>query len=157
MKEQKPNYSAMMQTLNIIHGALIMFPVIFAGVAVFINETNSMASEGLEILSYVAVGILIIAFPLSAFIFKSNIKNNVFEHSTLSQKIAAFQTAHLIRMSLFEVSGLFAAVATLQNGNYYNLIVLLVVIAMFFFLRPTPARIALDLGLSTSEKRELES
>lgn len=101
MENNKPNYSAMMQTLNIIHGALIMFPVIFSGVAVYINETNPMASEDLEILSYVAVGMLIIAFPLSAFIFKSNIKSNVLEHSTLSQKIAAFQTAHLIRMSLF--------------------------------------------------------
>ena len=155
MENKQPNYPAMLQVINIIHGALLFFPLVFAGVAVYINETSPMASDDLSFLSYASIGLLIVAFPVSAILFKSTVKNSQIEQKALPQKIATFQTAHLIRMAMFESAGLFAAVATLQTGNYYNLGVLLIVLIMFFFLRPTPAKIAMDLGLSTDEKQQL--
>lgn len=157
MENKNPNYPAMIQIINIIHGALIVFPLAFAGVAVYINETAPMASENMSFLSYVAIGLLIIAFPLSSILFKSNIRNSSATQKKLPRKIAAYQTAHLIRMAVFEGCGLVAAVAVLQTGNYYNLGVLAVVLVMFFVLRPTPSKIALDLGLSSDEKLALEN
>ncbi|MEP2773260.1 MAG: hypothetical protein ABJH05_14005 [Fulvivirga sp.] len=155
MTNNKANYPAMIQIINIIHGALIVFPVAFAGVTVYINETAPMASENMSFLSYVAIGVLIIAFPLSSILFKSTIRNSSVGQKELSQKIAAYQTAHLIRMAAFEGCGFIAGIAVLQTGNYYNLGVLAVVLAMFIVHRPTPTKIAIDLELNMDEKNQL--
>lgn len=156
MESNKPNYPAMLQIIYMVHVMLILAPLVLGGIAVYLTESSSKATNEVSFLSYLPILLLIICFPLASILFKSNIKGRLKGNKTLQQKIAAFQTAHLIRMAMFEACGLLAGIVTLQTGNYYNLAALAVVLVMFIVLRPTPTRIAVDLELNLKEKQLLQ-
>ncbi|MDX1628255.1 MAG: hypothetical protein R3345_06115 [Fulvivirga sp.] len=156
MSTNNTDYSGTLRTLKIIHIALIVFPVIFGAFAFWMNTNQTAQGHNApEVLIYAPVVLLVLAFPLSTILFKKAVSEVVGSQKPLKNKLQAFQGGHLIRMALFEVAGLMAAVVAFVTGNNYILLVLLVVMGMFFLLVPTASKVALDLELNADEKSAL--
>lgn len=157
MSENNIKAPLMVKTIKLIHISLIIVPLIFGAVALYMNMTNPIGTEeNMEIFIYIPPVLLIIAFIMSGIIFKQQVNVRRLEGKTLQQKLAAYQTAHLVRMALFEVAGLMAGVVTLLTANNYNLGVLVLVAALFYFMTPTASRIGIELALTHEERLQLE-
>lgn len=161
------NYSpkVAMKTMRIIHIAMAALPTLFGIVVAALNLTDPNQSEagfptdfqpGIEILLYVPAIVLVLALPMSTFLFKQNIKSNLGEEPTLRSKLAAFQSAHLVRMAFIEMAGLLAVVVCFITGNLYNLAVLLTVLLIFLNKMPSVYSIKTELGLTPEEKSSFQ-
>lgn len=153
---ETPSPKAILQTLRIIHFAMLFMPLAFGLIVVFLYLSDSLPSGGdQEIFLIIPPIILVGAVPLSWIIFNQILKSALVEPTSFQKKISAYQTAHLIRLSLFEVAGLMAVVVCFITGNLYNLVVLGVVIIVFFMLKPSVYQMESKLQLTPEEKENL--
>ena len=159
MEENKVTFKSKISVIRMIHLTLAITLIAFAVVTLWSNSTNPTGelTEENQILLYIPGILLIVAFPISSILFKQQVNQGIKDGITLDKKIAVFQTSHLIRMALFQSAGLFAIVVCFLTANNYNLAVLAIVLIMFWFLLPSPSRIALDLKLSMQEREQLEN
>jgi hypothetical protein len=159
MEEANPNYKEMIFVGKIIHYGLAVVLVIFGVCVFYINQTDPVGEINSinEILIYIPAISLLSTFPISSIVFKNQIKQGITEPMPLNRKISVFQTAHLIRMSLFEFSGLISVVVSFITANNYSLVILFIVLLMFIFLTPSAARIGIDLSLNRDEREFLEN
>jgi len=93
-------------------------------------------------------------FAAGNILFKKQLQK-ITPERTLSQKIASYQTAFIIRMALLEGASLFSIVAYMLGGNLFFLAVFCVILLCFIFIRPTKDKTANDLNLDYNEKAEL--
>jgi len=151
-----PNPQAAAKTLPIIHLALLIGQVLF-GVAVYtITAQKSFSFDGsADPFIYVSLALTLGGFTTGNILFTKQLQK-ITPESTLSQKIASYQTAFIIRAALLEAPSLFSIVAYMQSGNLFFLAVCCLIILYFIFIRPTKDKIASDLNLDYNEKAELE-
>lgn len=146
-----------LKTIRIIHFALVAAPVLFGIVVLFLNTTSPASPpQGMELLLYLPAVMLLTVFPVSGVLFHQSLKQAREGSPTLSAKMAAFQTAHIIRMALFEATALLAAVVSFITGTNYNLGIILIVVAIFISKAPSMYAIETSLGLSPEEKGQFD-
>lgn len=107
-------------------------------------------------LSFIPIGFAIILIPLSSYMFNSTLKQNLLEKTELQQKLAAFQTAHIIKMALLEGGALFAVVASLSTNTYVNLIVFAVLLSIMLISTPSVFKLTETLNLTSQEASSFE-
>ncbi len=158
MTQEKPNYKAMLSLMRTIHLALTVPLILFSAFIIYTNLTDPIGEVNNKTiyLLYAPGILLIIAFPMSSFLFKKFIRDGNVSAKDLRQKIGIFQTANLIRMVTFEAAGLLSVVGALQTGNSYLLVIVAIVLFMFYLLLPTPSKMSMDLEFTAEERSSLE-
>ena len=149
------NYKAQMNTIRIIHLALMGGCIFFALVVAFLTITNEVDVESVLALNFMPPGLFVIVLFVYPVMFKATIKPVLSEEHTLQSKIATFQTGHIIRMALLEGVALFASVAALLNRELLLLIVVALTVAIMLKKLPTPFLLENELNLTREEKDKL--
>ncbi|HET6326049.1 MAG TPA: hypothetical protein VFG04_15335 [Planctomycetaceae bacterium] len=138
-----PSETVPFQTVQIIAAALIVGPLVFAGIA-FVSNLGQ--APGDETLGYIAVGFSALALIMSLVIPKiaTNQKLRTLgvqgSEVTTTALFAAFQTQVIIRSALLEGAAFFCCVAYMATHVWWTLgtaLALLAVMAVFF---PTRGR-----------------
>jgi hypothetical protein len=153
------NYSpkTALNGFRIIHFALLAIPIIFGGIVTYLVQVEGMGNpDGIEVFLYLPGILLIIAFPLAEMLFKNIMKNISGKEETFKKRMAILQSAHLIRISLFESSALLAAVVCMLTGNLYNLAIVGVVVLILIKHTPDIMYLENEIGLSNEEKSALQ-
>ena len=107
-------------------------------------------------LSFLPIVFAAVLIPLSFFLFNSTLKQNLEGKSELSQKIAAFQTAHIIKIALLEGGSLFGIVASLSSNTYTGLVVFAVLLSAMLLSTPSVLKLAEKLNLTREEISSFE-
>lgn len=157
--DSKPDLRAQLKVMLMIHGALALVLIVFGTFVLWLNETDpagELTGEN-QVLRYVPPLLLLVAFPLSRYLFRNQIDQVDLDSMDLHRKMGLFQTAHLVRMAVFDVAGLMAVVVSFVTAENYNLGVLAAVLLMFLLLKPSPSRLAIDLHLSPEETDALRN
>lgn len=146
--------SEALQLMRTIHWTITLVPVLFSLVDLYLYYSGGIGSDAnlQNIFLYSSLAILIAAILGSGHIFKLYLKNNGPAEPTSAQAvIPAFQTAHLVRLSVLEMAGLFAAVGTFITGYLPILGVVAMSTVVMVSLAPTPFKVAEAFGLDPSE------
>lgn len=144
--------------LTIIHGALVMGQVIFAGVAYYIHSQQSqsqVASTGDEITLYLTVAMAIAGVAGGHVISTSKIKA-LKDFKSLGEKLSGYRTGLILRYALLEGPSLFALVNYLKSGNITFLTISAMLVAITILFRPSKERAIIDLEPNPTEKKALE-
>lgn len=149
---QSPN--TFLKTISIIHLALIAGQIMFAAVTFMItNKTTTGQRDNVFI--YVVPIMAFTGLAVSNILFKTLV-NKIDGQSPLKTKLAAYQSALIVRFALLEGPSLFAIVSFMLTGNLIFLGISGAIIAYFIYLRPTKQKIEDDLNLGYEEKAELD-
>lgn len=149
---------ANIKSLTFIHTALTMGQLLFAGLTFYLTSTRTITPDLAlnEAFKFVVPGIVIIGIISSNGLFKTLIKSAKGKQN-LSEKMAAYQTASIIRWAMLEGPSLFAIVCYLLTGNYKFLLMAGAVIAVFIMNKPSKDKLVQDLELNQSESIELDT
>ena len=142
-----------LKTITLLHMALSTGPII-AGF-IFYNSTSikEYKEAAGDFFIYVFPLIGLIGVLASAFMFKTLTKN-IAEKSSLQEKLAAFQSASLIRYALLEGPALLNLVWFSKTGNLLYLTVAGVLVLLLVLQRPTRLKIDRELQLKGEHKRQ---
>ena len=152
-----PNPQAAAKVLPIIHLALLIGQVLFAVVVYNIAPQKGFSFDGsANPFVYVSLVLTFGGFTAGNILFTKQLQKIEPEY-TLSQKLASYQTAFILRAALLEGPSLFSIVAYMLSGNLLFLAVSGAIILYFVTIRPTKDKIANDLNLGDNEKAELQS
>ncbi|MEQ8473725.1 MAG: hypothetical protein RIC35_21190 [Marinoscillum sp.] len=146
-----------LNVLRIIHFALMAGLIIFGTVVTYLILSGSTsADQGMDIIKYLPGLMFLTVVPFSSFMFRKNLDPIKKPVSSLKDKLAAYQTAHIVRMASFEAVGLFAVVTCFVTSTLLNLGVLAIVLAFFIIKTPSVSQLENNPGLTQEEKNQLE-
>jgi hypothetical protein len=153
-----PNFNPQgaVKALPIIHLGLLMGQVLFAIVVYYITPQKGFSLNENDPFVFVAIALAAGGFIGGNLIFKQTLAK-IPPDATLSQKIAAYQTAFIIRAALMEGPSLFSIAVYMLGGNLFFLAVTALIVLYFITFRPTKEKITADLNLDYSEKTALDS
>lgn len=142
--------------LRLIYGAQAFFMLAFGAVAFVLSQSTQHAEDSFaNLLIYALVAAVIASLTGAHFIFNFIIQR-VDKALPLKSKLQKYLSAVLIRSALLEFPGLFASVVCILTGSLLPLMVVLLILIVFFLLRPSTSQIIQDLSLSHEEKGILE-
>ena len=150
-----PNGQTFVRTITIIHAALLIGQVLF-GIVAFVDtkSTGFNLKLGSDPFFYI-VPFLIVAGMLSgSFLFTDQISKAV-DKNSLSEKLAGYQTALIIRFAIAEGPSLLGIVGYMLTGNVIYLILVGFNVIYFILIRPTKDKIGEDLSLTNDEKNAM--
>lgn len=140
------------KTITIIHLALIMGLLLFAGVSYTIVETNFLSFDfGGDVFAMLVPALALGGAFASNFIYNKKI-SELSTVESLRDKLVGYQTACIIRFAMLEGPALFGIVIYMQTGNLLYLIIAGAIIAYFVTVRPTKEKIEIDLNLNFEQK-----
>lgn len=158
MTMEKMPLSQYVPSLKIIHIALIIGQLVFAGVVILLdsNGTAGMAKDLSNIFLFLALlftggGI----FGSRAF-YKSRIAL-ITPDMLFEEKLSNFRIAIITKYAILEAPSFIAIVGFLITANYLILLFAGLVIAVFVMEAPSLEKISLELKLSDEEQNQLKS
>ena len=156
MQEIKPR--------KIIRNISFLYWVNLLGLVTFIVITSFYVSNVGEviisdphhgyILKTVLIFLLIVIAPVSYLVPQNKIKK-IAKDQKLVIKLAAYQSAILIRFIFMSMAGILVAMGFMLTANT-NIIFLQAVVILFFLIyKPSPFKIASDLELEEKERKQI--
>lgn len=146
-----------LKTLNLIHFALLMGMVLFAGIAVFISQTTAgidTMKENQQLLQVIALGMAAGGYFCATKMYKSKIYA-IQSFTNNKEKVDAYRSASILQWALIEAPALFAIVCFLLTANYAFLGLVLLLVLIFMFMKPTREKIMSQTGLTSEELENL--
>jgi branched-subunit amino acid transport protein len=152
MESEKINTEEYFKALKIVHFALVIGLLIFGLISVLLRLKgyNSVSEEISSSLSYFVPFLLLIGIVIGNILFKKKLNISINKPS-LKEKLIYYRTALLTRYMIIEMISFIAIVAYLLTGDYGLLGMIVVVIIMFIFYRPTINSTIKDLELNKDE------
>ncbi len=133
----------------IIHGALTVGQLLFAGVTLIAkngSEMNPAESDINNMLLVMAVLMVSGGIAMGTFLFKRKLLA-IQSSNNLVDKLNDYSTALIIRFALMEAASLFTIVCYLLTSNYIFIGFAVIIVVTFIVLRPTRANVLRDLEL----------
>jgi len=151
-QETIKNPQGFLKTITIIHAALLIGQILFAGFAFFITNSAviNLKPNG-DPLFFVVPFITVAGLIAGIFISKNKLAG-MNDTNSLDEKLAIYQTTSIIRYALTEGASLFGIVTYLITGNLLFLLITGLNILYFIWLRPTKLKVEDDLNLSFEDK-----
>lgn len=144
------------RSLSLIHYALLAGKVVFAGFALYLNYGKIQSVTSLnELFIYMVPLIALVAVLLSQLIYRQQ-STKLKTYNTLVPKMTEYQRIFVIRLALIEGATLFAIVVYMMTVEAIFIAIAVLLIVYFVLLRPSIAKIAMDLELNASDKMKLE-
>jgi hypothetical protein len=157
MEKKSLTSAAYMQSLLLIHIAMLMGIVIFVGVAVYNRATGGIPATPLSSampMLFMVLAVSVVCLPLSFFVYRRFLAQAA-DKPTFEGKLRAFQIACLLRGALLEAPALMATAALLLTGVYGFLAVPLIAAVLMATSIPTVPKIVDALQLGSDEVRKL--
>jgi len=152
------NFQKYISSLKLIHIALLLGQLCFAAIAFYLNTNGGISdSNSSKIVQFS----LILFFSLQGIVaghllFKNRLKKIRGEQS-LTTKLTAYRTLVIIRFALAEAPSVFSIMAYLLTQEKIFLGLFGLIVAYFFYLKPSKEKFFTDLELSGSDKLKLEN
>jgi len=143
-------------SLRIIHFALIVGQLIFAGIVIYLVDNGSSPNlkEYNNVFLIIAIFFTFGAIFAGNTIYKSKLKA-ILPGEKVIEKLQIYRVTLIIKYGILEGAAMFSIVAYFLIANFLFLIFLGVIIAAFLFSTPSVDKIVLDLKLSANEKDEI--
>ena len=144
---------------KIIHTAMLAGQLMFMGVLFYLQYSKTvtpMLVEQDRILQVIAIIFAAFAFYLGISLFKKKlmaIREDV--NLAVNQKFEKYRAACIMQWALLEGAGLFCSLCFFLTGNYAFLALGGVLLLLFIMQAPFKNKMALQLGLNSSEMEEL--
>lgn len=159
-----PSLTARARTMQIIATALCVGVFSFMVVAVALSQVNPPQANlgriaGLPLLSAIAIALFILQMPVALLlphvILQANVKQAAAECLTgeelPTRLLAAYQTAMIIRLALFEGVGFLACIATILEGPLPAIII--AALSLICMIVNFPATSRIDEWLDQQQRR----
>lgn len=158
MNTQAQTSQAYFTLLKVLHTALLMGQILFAGVSYFLHQSGSLQLNVEELASIfkIVVPILVVgAFFGSQFLFKSKIREAI-KQENLSKKLLTYRVAFLLQCAILEGASLFSIMSYLLTADLWFLVMAAIVVVLFVLQAPSLQKVAMALQLNNQEKQILE-
>ena len=156
--EIKPQTSkAFFRTLQIIFLGLISGQILFGLFSLFLNQMEDwkpVAAELMQVLMYVVPAFVIGGYLGGKILFKRSMKAAQ-NKAGLSEKLAEYRSACIVRYALLEGPSMLALISYLITGEISFLVMAAFIIAIFLTIIPTPQKAATDLELNLTDEQKL--
>ncbi|MEL6191947.1 MAG: hypothetical protein AAFR66_07850 [Bacteroidota bacterium] len=145
--------------LQLIHGAMLIGQVLFAGVAIFLTSEGGLGqSEGdLNDIFKLLAPVLVLGGIAGSIFLPKTLLASAKESSDLRGKLQTYRSTSIIKFAVLEAPSLVSLVAFLLTGNYFFLGLAAIIVAVFFMNRPTTSTIINELELNQDEARLVEN
>jgi hypothetical protein len=145
------------RTLAILHLALTLGQLAFAGLFILVKWTGNLRTVGVPIIAgkgvrqedlffYAAMAIVAVSILASFLVFRTRIARAK-EQQTLFDILSDYRGAVLLRDALLDFPSILAVVAYAVTDNEKYLCLTGVIVLLFLINWPTPSRVMADLGL----------
>ncbi len=159
MSPQRPQTAqAYLTSLSILHLALLMGQIFFAGITYYLHQSGSlqMGINELAPMLKIVVPVLVLGAIIGGhFLFKAKI-NQTQTKEKLAAKLADYRIAFLLQLALMEGGALFSITSYLLTADLWFLAMAAIVIVVFVLQRPSLQKIVETLRLNHQEKQILE-
>ena len=159
MEKRSLTSGVYLQSLLLIHLAMLMGIVIFIGVAVYSRLSSGTPviplSAAMPML-FVVMAVSLVCLPLS-FVIPRRLTAQAAEKPTFAGKLRAFQIACILRVALLEAPALIATAALFITGVYGFLAVPLIALVLMAMNIPTVTKIVEALHLEGDDVRNLNN
>ncbi len=158
MQSQNQTSKEYFNSLTIIHAALIAGQLMFIGVLVYLNRSESPTSysENHNDIFLILAPVLAILGILGGFFITKNRLESIDKRTELKDKLEHYRTTLIIKFALLEGPSLFSLVCFLLSGNYMFLGLSAILILILFTYRPTKEKTMRDLELSHKDRLLIE-
>ena len=149
---------AAFKVLSIMHKALLMGQVLFAGVCFYLVYTNAVLPSAKELDKVLQVVALLAAaggIYGGMVFFKKKLMQIRAMQADAKEKFALYRAACLIQWALLEGPSIFCTVCFFLTGNYAFLALVLVILFIFVMTAPSKLKMLLQLQISETELEDL--
>ena len=147
------------KSLLVLHFTLLAGQVVFLLIAmllVILNIFPEQLGRYAPQLILTAALLEIVAFLIARLFFKRRLKSINKSTRHLSEKLALYRGANIIRWGILEGAVLITIALFLLTNQWLILIIAVALMFIFFTTRPTAPVIATDLGVSETEIMQLD-
>lgn len=144
-----------LRSVQLIHIALLLGMIIFAGVTYYMNPSTEIIMSESGAFIFVVPVIIILGILLGNFIFKKLI-NRTFRQESLKTKLDNYLSALIIKFAFVEGPSLLALVAYLLSGNLIYMFFAIGLMIYFFTLKPSKNSIITTLKLTGESKLQFD-
>jgi len=148
-----------LKALNIIHKAMLMGQIIFAGICFYLvySGMEASATEGLDkILQVVAIATTAAGFFTGTYLFKKKLMTiRSMEDGTAAEKFSLYRAACILQWALLEGPSIFCIICFFLTANYAFLVLSGTLIILFAMMAPTKTKVAFQMGITENELGEL--
>ena len=145
--------------LKIMHGAMLIGQLLFIAVLfylVYSKKITAPLTDQDRIFQVIAIAFAAIAFFAGTSLFKKKITTlREGFNSTAKEKFEKYRSACIVQWALLEGAVLFCGICFFLTGNYAFLALAAVLILLFAMQVPNKTKMALQLGLSSTDTDEL--
>ncbi len=152
------NKASGFKTMNILHKAFLLGQIIFFALSIFIVYSKMIEPPAKELNKLFQLMVIIVAaggYFSGAAIFKNKLVQIGEMKSSTKEKFEIYRVASIIKWSLLEGPFIFSIIGFVLTGNYAFLALAFVLMLLFTIESPTDIKIAMHLGISESELKEL--
>lgn len=140
-----------LKQLQIVHLAMCIAPALFLAIVFVLNKNNfTEAIFGDDVLYFITPAMAVGAFITGQLLFKKHL-SAIDPDMSLSERLAKYQSAFIIRQALIEGATIFNIVAYFLLGHSFFAAIALVLILLMFTFRPTKFRVSEDLQLNYTD------
>ncbi len=153
MAQQQPatNFKSFLRTISIVHLAMMGGLLVFSAFFLITSEEMGSLSFTQQPFEFLIPALLVGGVFGGKFISKMMLTKET-QNKTLKQKLAIYQTAHIVRVAPIEGIGFFAAVTYLTTNNLFFLLIAGVALLIMFTLIPTKEKIESALPISSEDQ-----
>lgn len=144
-----------LRKMTLVYLAQVAVMMTFGLVALYVRNMQPIDNELASLLQYILAGLLISALISIQFVPQLLI-DRINRKLDLTDKISKYFPIVLVRSAILEIPGLFAGIATLLTGRSYFMVIVVLLMAAFYFYRPSGERIAEELSLDVNEREQLD-
>lgn len=132
-----------LRTLTILHAALLIGQVLFAGTAYFLVSSGNfkLNPTGLEEVFYVLVPVIVAGGIVASFAFAASKIKGLRENPNVQARVMGFRSTSILQWALLEGPSFFATAIYIITGSLFHLALAVAVILVFIYIRPTRAKL----------------
>ncbi|MBL0171209.1 MAG: hypothetical protein IPP90_10845 [Gemmatimonadaceae bacterium] len=153
MEKQRLTSALYFRTLSLMHAALVLGPLVFAGVSLYSRWSGTMPTTdavGAGTYLYVVIAVAVTGVVGSQLVF-TRLLASAMVKPTLPEKLRGFQAASVVRFALLESPALMGLAVFYTTGGYLFLAVSIVPLLLLLVVAPRKQQVIDSLQLSDQE------
>ncbi len=156
MKNEETSPKTYFYMLHVIHAGFIVVLLLFLSVIFYMNAARqSEGISGSDIVMWLLLFFTFAGIVLSFWVYRLRVREaGKAEH--FKSKLAAYQTALVIRWAMLDITALMMIVAYSITGSYVYFFITILIIAVLVWSRATKQRLIADMHLDHIERTLIE-
>ena len=158
MDKPVPPQPGGLKTLLIIHKAMLIVQLLFAGITFYLVYSNSFTNEFQhlnQILQVIALVFSAAGFYVGSLLFKKKLLQARETLTSRNDQWAVYKIACILHWTMLEAPCVFVIICFLLTGNYAFFALAIALIVLFAMMAPTKLKIVFQLQMTEDEIAEL--